>query len=428
MDNMDTRDEFARMGRTIERTVRDVLSSRDCQQLKQMAQNFGSEVRDFGQEVGREARQAAERVKEQASQYSNININSNSNSNVNQSQNRSQGQNPNMGAQAGPAYQPKYRAARTPGSKMPSVSVSGLLLTIFGGLLTVVFLFLSVIMGTASLISSGMPLAVQFVSAVFYFLLALGLVMLVSGIAMLAKHSRYRRYEKLMAGRKFREVQDMAKELGCSQAKVVRDLRKIIRSGWMPGVFLDSENTCLFADQEVYQEYLQARQKMEEERRRQKERQKNPPSELERTLEDGRAYIVKIQTANSRILAQEPSQKIDRLQNVTKNIFEYVEKHPAQLPEIRKFMSYYLPMTLKLLDAYSEFEAQPVQGENIQAARREIEQTLDVIIQAFEKLLDGLFQDDAMDISSDISVLNAMLAQEGLTGGGLSSQEDLNAQ
>ena len=85
-------------------------------------------------------------------------------------------------------------------------------------------------------------------------------------------------------------------------------------------------------------------------------------------------------------------------------------------------------MTLKLLDAYSEFEAQPVQGENIQAARREIEQTLDVIIQAFEKLLDGLFQDDAMDISSDISVLNAMLAQEGLTGGGLSSQEDLNAQ
>ena len=220
----------------------------------------------------------------------------------------------------------------------------------------------------------------------------------------------------------------MAKELGCSQAKVVRDLKKIIRSGWMPGVFLDSENTCLFADQEVYNEYLQARKKMEEERRRQKERQKNPPSELERTLEDGQAYIVKIQTANSRILAQEPSEKIDRLQDVTKNIFEYVQKHPAQLPEIRKFMSYYLPMTLKLLDAYSEFEAQPVQGENIQAARREIEQTLDVIIEAFEKLLDGLFQDDAMDISSDISVLNAMLAQEGLTGGGLHSQEDPTAR
>ena len=79
-------------------------------------------------------------------------------------------------------------------------------------------------------------------------------------------------------------------------------------------------------------------------------------------------------------------------------------------------MSYYLPTTLKLVNAYREFDAQPVQGENILSAKREIEETLDTINLAFENLFDGLFEDDAIDISTDISVLETMLRQEGLTG------------
>ena len=79
-------------------------------------------------------------------------------------------------------------------------------------------------------------------------------------------------------------------------------------------------------------------------------------------------------------------------------------------------MRYYLPTTLKLVNAYREFEQQPAQGENIRSAKEEIKKSLDVINQAFEKLLDSLFEDDALDISTDISVLHTMLAQEGLTG------------
>ena len=78
-------------------------------------------------------------------------------------------------------------------------------------------------------------------------------------------------------------------------------------------------------------------------------------------------------------------------------------------------MDYYLPMTIKLLDAYEEMDKQPVQGENIQASKKEIEDTLDTLNQAFEKLLDSVFRDVTWDVSSDISVLNTLLAQEGLT-------------
>ncbi|MBQ1976763.1 MAG: 5-bromo-4-chloroindolyl phosphate hydrolysis family protein, partial [Clostridia bacterium] len=92
-----------------------------------------------------------------------------------------------------------------------------------------------------------------------------------------------------------------------------------------------------------------------------------------------------------------------------------VKDHPEVIPDLKKMMDYYLPMTVKLLQAYADMDAQPVQGETIQNSKREIEGTLDTLNLAFEKILDELFQDTALDISSDITVLNTMLAREGLT-------------
>ena len=104
-----------------------------------------------------------------------------------------------------------------------------------------------------------------------------------------------------------------------------------------------------------------------------------------------------------------------------RRIFDRVQAHPEVEPDLKKLMDYYLPMTVKLLNAYAEMDAQPVQGETIQASKIEIEKTLDTLNAAFAKLLDDLFQDAAMDVSSDISVLNTLLAQEGLTDDGLSN-------
>ena len=86
---------------------------------------------------------------------------------------------------------------------------------------------------------------------------------------------------------------------------------------------------------------------------------------------------------------------------------------------MRKLMEYYLPTTVKLLEAYEELSRQPVQGENIKSSQREIEDTLDTLNEAFERLFDSMFQDTAWDVSTDISVLKTMLAQEGLAEDGL---------
>ena len=96
-----------------------------------------------------------------------------------------------------------------------------------------------------------------------------------------------------------------------------------------------------------------------------------------------------------------------------------MEQHPELVEELRRFMKYYLPTTVKLLKAYEELDQQEIQGANIQKSKKEIEDTLDTINKAFENLLDSFFEDAAVDISSDISVMQTLMAQEGLLGGSL---------
>ena len=103
------------------------------------------------------------------------------------------------------------------------------------------------------------------------------------------------------------------------------------------------------------------------------------------------------------------------MEAVTTKIFAYIQQHEEKIDDIRKFMRYYLPTTLKLVEAYQEFDAQPVQGSRITSIKQEIEDSLDTINSAFEKLLGSLFEDDAVDISTEISALETMLEQEGLT-------------
>ena len=142
--------------------------------------------------------------------------------------------------------------------------------------------------------------------------------------------------------------------------------------------------------------------------------------QVQEVLDRGNAFIAQIRACNDAIPGEEISEKISRMELIVRRIFERAEAHPEVVPDLKKLMDYYLPMTVKLLNAYADMDAQPVQGENIQASKKEIEATLDTLNLAFEKLLDDLFRDSAMDVSSDISVLNTQLAQEGLTEDGLS--------
>ena len=137
----------------------------------------------------------------------------------------------------------------------------------------------------------------------------------------------------------------------------------------------------------------------------------------------GNEFLVKIRESNAAIPGEEISAKISRMELIVQKIFERAGEHPEVIPDLKKQMDYYLPMTVKLLDAYEEMDRQPIQGETIRSSKKEIEDTLDTLNEAFAKLLDSVFQDTAWDVSSDISVLHTMLAQEGLTGNDFSKKQ-----
>ena len=140
---------------------------------------------------------------------------------------------------------------------------------------------------------------------------------------------------------------------------------------------------------------------------------KSAENELE-CVRVGREYIKQINAANEAIPGEEISRKLSELSLVMDRIFAYVQAHPETEGSLRKFMDYYLPTTLKLVTAYKEFDAQPVQGENIRKSKMEIEESLDTINNAFTRLYDDMYADTAMDISTDINVLNTLFAQDGL--------------
>ena len=119
---------------------------------------------------------------------------------------------------------------------------------------------------------------------------------------------------------------------------------------------------------------------------------------------------------NDEIADETVSERIYRIEERTRNIFDYVTEHPEAMPQIRTFMNYYLPTTLKLLESYSRIERVGVAGENMKSSKEKIENILDLLVIGFEQQVDQLFRNESIDISSDISVLEKMMQKDGLNG------------
>ena len=249
---------------------------------------------------------------------------------------------------------------------------------------------------------------------------------------------RFRRYRELIGDRKFCLVEELASAIGKSSKFVRKDLTRMIEQGFFKEGYLDREQKMLITDKATYQQYLTTQTEFERKKLEsgakseagsgtegagqkegaagaEKSAAKLSP-ECRELIAEGQSYIRHVHECNDKIEDPDMSAKLDRLELVTTRIFRVAEQNPEVAGDLKKMMSYYLPTTKKLLDAYCEMDEQPIQGQNIKTTQKEIEKALDTINTAFENLLDSFFKDTAWDISSDITVLNTMLAQEGLTG------------
>lgn len=148
-----------------------------------------------------------------------------------------------------------------------------------------------------------------------------------------------------------------------------------------------------------------------------KPQKKEKPAPAKAAEEDPyQAILRQLREVNDAIPGEEMSAKISRMEQISARIFELAKQDPQKKPQLQRFMDYYLPTSLKLLNTYATLDRQGVDGENITETKRNIENAMDLLVTAFENQLDKLYESDALDVSSDIAALQGMLNLDGLTG------------
>ena len=145
-------------------------------------------------------------------------------------------------------------------------------------------------------------------------------------------------------------------------------------------------------------------------------RKKSYGPEIDPLVEEGNRALSEMGRLYMSIEEPEIRTKINEIMRITDKITQDAIDDPADIPQIKKFFRYYLPTTIKLLHSYDRMASQGIEGENIDKSMKNISEMLDVAIAAYKKRLDSLFEDQALDIETDIDVMNQMLEREGLTG------------
>lgn len=138
--------------------------------------------------------------------------------------------------------------------------------------------------------------------------------------------------------------------------------------------------------------------------------------EIDPIIEEGNRALSEMGRLYMSIKDPEVRKKINELMRITDKIVQNAIDDPSDIPQIKKFMNYYLPTTIKLLNSYDRMSAQGIEGENLDKSMKSINEMLDAAIVAYKKRLDSLFENQALDIETDIAVMNKMLAREGLSG------------
>ena len=225
-----------------------------------------------------------------------------------------------------------------------------------------------------------------------------------TGLGRTRRARRCRLYLGVIGRQKSIFLSDLAGTAGVSEKKVMDDIQWMLSESILPMGYIDRATNRLVLTEEGFS----AASHREE---------TAPERAPEKTEEDDDAILRQIKLVNDAIPDDEMSRKIDRIGEITGKILDYQRRNPAKAAELWQFLNYYLPTTLKILNAYAQMDAQGVEGETISAAKKRIEEMMDKIVEGFEKQLDQLFKTEAMDITTDVEVLERMLDKDGLGSG-----------
>ena len=277
------------------------------------------------------------------------------------------------------------------------------LMTIAGALIMAVAVF----WGIPAAIQSG---TIYAISTAIGALLGGGCV-LTSGILMRRAMQRYTAYLAIIGPNEAMEIDTIAKKVGVKRKQAEQDLQKMIEKGYFgDAAYINKELGYIFMSSRADEELARAR-----EAAMQKTREASKKEAVKQNAEAYDQILAKIRDVNDRIPDEAMTEKINQIESITREIFRAVEQEPEKRGKIDRFMSYFLPTTLKLLESYANLERTNIAGKNISQSKKSIEIAMDTVVDGFKHQLDELYKSDAVSIETEVDVLTKMINRETVT-------------
>lgn len=381
---MNDKDFFADFEKTIKNTVNDIRMSGDFQNLKRSASDLGNMVSN---EIVNGMKSVQNTV-----QNSFVSKQNTGNKSTQQT-----------------------AAAPNPVIKKPPYRTSGVLLTVFGSILMSIGILLSLIFLITFIVTlSGVMQRLFFVTLITS---VIGVIMLCVGISKIKKDKRYKKYAQLLTlnaqrSNEYMALDELAQAVKCKPETVREDLNDMMDKNLIVKAVFDKDYEYIFFSEEVYKLYLST---CEQQAQREKEEAKKVDAQKNsKIISDGFAHLETLGSISKKLSDPVIRQKTSLIYDIASKIMDFITNNPQRADEIKKFSSYYLPSAANILKTYLSFEDQGVVSDDILKTKDEISEMLDVLASAFKKVLDSLYDDDTLDVSTDISAMKAMMAQEGL--------------
>lgn len=288
----------------------------------------------------------------------------------------------------------------------------GILLTVFSSIALCNFGLATLGLVFSRFFEDDIPIAAIGTSSL---LTLISFLVLVYGVSILKKCHRMKRYLELLESKGYIAIAELERHTCIERKVILQDVREMLTRGVLPEGALDRSEQYLIGSRKIYEEYAameKGRLLKQQEEKKEMER-KQEKGQL-KEVEEGKRILNEIMAVEPLIGNEALSQKLQRFSYVSNCIFTYVEENPQMVGEVYRMNSYYLPTIHKLMKAYHKIQTDHAIGNQVKSMCDQIEETVDMMNTALETLYDSLYSAEALDLSSDISVLKTMLAREGL--------------
>ena len=115
---------------------------------------------------------------------------------------------------------------------------------------------------------------------------------------------------------------------------------------------------------------------------------------------------------------------LEEITKTSSKIINAIEKNNMNNKTVTKFLDYYLPICVKIVDRYDDIENQSLTSKDSKKFMTDSKKIISDTNSAFKKILNSLYQSDILNADAEMKVYNSILKSDGYEESLLEGDED----